>query len=560
MNFLYEVKEKKMAQYGGQPIFILPEGALRTSGKDAQRNNIAAAKAVAESVRTTLGPRGMDKMLVDDLGDIVITNDGATIVDEMNIEHPAAKMIVEVAKTQDDEVGDGTTSAVVLAGGLLGNAEDLLDKNIHPTIIARGYRMAASKADEILRDIGKQVGIEDDKLLLEIAETAMTGKGAESSKDQLSKLAVNAIKQVAEKKDGSYEVDLDNIKVEKKQGGSVADSEQIQGIIVDKERVHSGMPRSLNKAKIALLDSAMEIKETETDAKIQITDPSQLESFVAQEEKQIMKMVDYVVDSGATVLFCQKGIDDLAQHFLSKKEIIAVRRVKKSDMEKLAKATGAKIVSNLKELEESDLGYAALVEEKKISGDQMIFVSGCRNPKAVSILVRGGTEHVVDEVERAMHDALGGVAAAIENGKIVAGGGSPEIELARRLREYADTVGGREQLAITAFSDAVEVIPRTLAESAGLDAIDMLVELRAKHEAGETDMGIMVMEGEIGDMWKAGVVEPLLIKTQAVKSASEATEMILRIDDVISTTHKGGGGEGGMPPGAGGMPPGMGMM
>ncbi|OYT25718.1 MAG: thermosome subunit, partial [Candidatus Altiarchaeales archaeon ex4484_96] len=435
-----------------------------------------------------------------------------------------------------------------------------LDKNIHPTIIARGYRMAASKADEILRDIGKQVGIEDDKLLLEIAETAMTGKGAESSKDQLSKLAVNAIKQVAEKKDGSYEVDLDNIKVEKKQGGSVADSEQIQGIIVDKERVHSGMPRSLNKAKIALLDSAMEIKETETDAKIQITDPSQLESFVAQEEKQIMKMVDYVVDSGATVLFCQKGIDDLAQHFLSKKEIIAVRRVKKSDMEKLAKATGAKIVSNLKELEESDLGYAALVEEKKISGDQMIFVSGCRNPKAVSILVRGGTEHVVDEVERAMHDALGGVAAAIENGKIVAGGGSPEIELARRLREYADTVGGREQLAITAFSDAVEVIPRTLAESAGLDAIDMLVELRAKHEAGETDMGIMVMEGEIGDMWKAGVVEPLLIKTQAVKSASEATEMILRIDDVISTTHKGGGGEGGMPPGAGGMPPGMGMM
>jgi len=549
-----------MAQYGGQPIFILPEGALRTSGKDAQRNNIAAAKAVAESVRTTLGPRGMDKMLVDDLGDIVITNDGATIVEEMNIEHPAAKMIVEVAKTQDDEVGDGTTSAVVLAGSLLDNSEDLLEKNVHPTIIARGYRMAATKADKILNDIGKKISIDDDDQLNKIAITAMTGKGAESSKEQLAELAVNAIKQVSEKKDDSYEVDLDNVKVEKKQGGSVADSELIKGIIIDKERVHSGMPRSLNNAKIALLDSAVEIKETETDAKIQITDPTQLESFVAQEEKQIKAMADSIADSGATVLFCQKGIDDLAQHFLAKKGILAVRRVKKSDMDKLSKATGASIITNIKELDDSDLGYAALVDEKKISGDEMIFVSGCKNPKAVSVLVRGGTEHVVDEVERAMHDALGGVAAAIENGKIVAGGGAPEIELARKLREYAETVGGREQLAINAFSDAVEVIPRTLAESAGMDAIDMLVELRSKHEAGESDMGILVMEAKIGDMWKAGVVEPLLIKTQAVKSASEATEMILRIDDVISTTSKGGGG-GGMPPGMGGMPPeGMGMM
>ncbi|MEA1924657.1 MAG: thermosome subunit alpha [Candidatus Altiarchaeota archaeon] len=548
-----------MAQHGGQPIFILPEGALRTSGKDAQRNNIAAAKAVAESVRTTLGPRGMDKMMVDDLGDIVITNDGATIVEEMNIEHPAAKMIVEVAKTQDDEVGDGTTTAVVLAGSLLGNAEDLLEKNIHPTIIARGYRMAAAKADKILNDIGKKITIDDDDQLNKIAITAMTGKGAESSKEQLAELSVNAIKQVSEKKDDSYEVDLDNVKVEKKQGGSVADSELIQGIIIDKERVHSGMPKNLDNAKIALLDSALEIKETETDAKIQITDPSQLESFVAQEEKQIKAMADSIADSGATVLFCQKGIDDLAQHFLAKKNIMAVRRVKKSDMDKLSKATGASIITNIKELEDSDLGYAALVDEKKISGDDMIFVSGCKNPKAVSVLVRGGTEHVVDEIERAMHDALGGVAAAIENGKIVAGGGAPEIELARKLREYAETVGGREQLAINAFSDAVEVIPRTLAESAGMDAIDMLVELRSKHDAGETDMGIMVMKAGIGDMWKAGVVEPLLIKTQAVKSASEATEMMLRIDDVISTTSKGGGG--GMPPGAGGMPPGgMGMM
>ncbi len=547
-----------MVQYGGQPIFILPEGALRTTGRDAQRNNIAAAKAVAESVRTTLGPRGMDKMVVDDLGDIVITNDGATIVDEMNIEHPAAKMIVEVAKTQDDEVGDGTTTAVVLAGSLLGNAESLLDKNIHPTVITRGYRMAAVKADKILNDIGKTITINDDKLLYKIAITAMTGKGAEASREHLAELSVKAIKQVAENKEKGYEVDLDNVKVEKKQGGSVDDSELIQGIIIDKERVHSGMPKSVSDAKIALLDSAVEIKETETDAKIQITDPTQLESFVAQEEKQIKAMVDSIAGSGATVVFCQKGIDDLAQHFLAKKSILTVRRVKKSDMDKLAKATGATIVTNIKELEKADLGFAAKVEEKKISGDEMIFVSGCKNPKAVSVLVRGGTEHVVDEVERAVHDSLGGVAAAIENGKVVAGGGSPEIELARRLREYADTVGGREQLAINSFAEAIEIIPRTLAESAGMDAIDTLVSLRAKHEAGESDYGIMVLDAKIGDMWKEGVIEPLLIKTQAVKSASEATEMILRIDDVIATSSKGGGGPpGGMPGGMGGD---MGMM
>ncbi len=537
-------------QYAGQPIFILPEGALRTTGRDAQRVNIAAAKAVAESIRTTLGPRGMDKMLVDDLGDIVISNDGATIVDEMNIEHPAAKMIVEVAKTQDDEVGDGTTTAVVLAGGLLSNAEDLLDKNIHPTIIARGYRMAAIKADKILREIGKDVSIDDDKLLTRIAITAMTGKGAETAKEHLAELAVKAVKQVAEKKDGKYEVDLDDIKVEKKQGGSIADSELIHGIVIDKERVHSGMPKVISDAKIALLDVAVEIKETETDAKIQITDPTQLESFVAQEEKQIKTMVDSIANARANVLFCQKGIDDLAQHFLAKKGILAVRRVKKSDMEKLAKATGGTIVTNIKELSSKDLGYAAKVEERKIAGDEMIFVSGCKNPKSVSLLVRGGTEHVVDEVERAVNDALGGVAAAIENGKIVPGGGAPEIELARRLREYADTVGGREQLAINAFADAVEIIPRTLAESAGMDAIDTLVELRAKHEEGKTDFGILVLDAKIGDMWKEGVVEPLLIKTQAVKSASEATEMILRIDDVIAASKKSES----TPPGGRGMP------
>jgi len=540
---------------GGQPIFILPEGALRTSGRDAQRQNIMAGRAVAESVRTTLGPRGMDKMLVDDLGDIVITNDGATIVEEMNVEHPAAKMVVEVAKTQDDEVGDGTTTAVVITGELLGSAERLLEKGIHPTIIARGYRMAAEKADEILNDIGKDVGVDDEKLLREIAITAMTGKGAEISKDMLAELSVKAITQIAEKENGKITVDLDNVKVEKKDGGSVNDSELIQGIIIDKERVHAGMPKKVSNAKIALLDAAVEIKETETDAKIQITDPEQLQKFVAQEENMLKEMVDSIVSSGATVVFCQKGIDDLAQHFISKKGIFAVRRAKKSDMEKLAKATGASIVTNLKDLESKDLGYAKDVEERKISGDEMVFVSGCKNPKAVSFLVRGGTEHVVDEVERAVNDALGGVAAAIEIGKVVAGGGAPEVELARKLREYAESVGGREQLAIGGFADAVEIIPRTLAESAGMDAIDTLVKLKSEHDKGRTDVGIMVQDAKTGDMWKENVIEPLKIKTQAVKSASEATVMILRIDDVIASTKKGGMPP--MPEGMGGMPPGM---
>ncbi len=522
-----------MTQYGGQPIFILPEGALRTTGRDAQRNNIMGAKAVAETVRTTLGPRGMDKMMVDDLGDITITNDGATIVEEMNVEHPAAKMVVEVAKTQDAEVGDGTTTAVVLTGEFLANAEKLLDQSIHSSVIGRGYRMASKKAQEILEEIGKKVSIDDDKLLTEIAITAMTGKGAEASKELLGELSVTAIQQIAEKEDGKIVVDLDNVKLEKKEGGSTADSELIQGVIIDKERVHPGMPKKVNDGKIALLDTAIEIKETETDAKIQITDPSQLQAFIDQEENFLKEMVESIVDAGATVLFCQKGIDDLAQHFMAKKGIFAVRRVKKSDMEKLSKATGATVVTNLKDLESKDLGHAKLVEENKIAGDDMIFVSGCKNPKAVSILVRGGTEHVVDEVERAVNDALGGVAAAVEVGMIVPGGGAPEIELARRLREFAESVGGREQLAIGAFADAMEIIPRTLAESAGLDAIDILVELRAKHDKGDLNAGVLVLEGGVGDMWKRGIVEPLKIKTQAVKSASEAAEMILRIDDDI---------------------------
>jgi len=515
-----------------------------------------AAKIVAETVRTTLGPRGMDKMLVDDLGDIVITNDGATIVDEMNVEHPSAKMIVEVAKTQDDEVGDGTTTAVVLAGHLLANAEKLLDQGIHSSVIAKGYRMAADKAINILDEIGKDVTLNDKKQLEEIAITAMTGKGAERSKEMLSKLAVEAITQVAETEDGKITIDLDNIKVEKKEGASSTDSELIQGLIIDKERVHSGMPKKVTKAKIALLDAAIEVKDTETDAEISITSPDQLQAFVAQEEKMLEDMVGAIVKTGANVLFCQKGVDDLAQHYLAKDGIFAVRRVKKSDMEKLAKATGGRVVTNLKDIGKDDLGSAQTVEEEKISGDEMTFVRGCKNPKAVSFLIRGGTEHVVEEVERAVNDALGGVAAAVEVGKIVAGGGAPEIEVSRKLREFADSVGGREQLAVNAFADTMEIIPRTLAESAGMDAIDTLVKLRAQHEKESADIGVDVLASKVGDMWKKGVVEPLKIKTQAVKSASEASELILRIDDIIAGTKKDMPP---MPPGGGGME-GMGGM
>lgn len=539
-----------MAQ--GTPIFILPEGALRTTGRDAQKNNIMAAKAVADAVRSTLGPRGMDKMLVDDLGDIVITNDGATIVEEMNVEHPAAKMVIEVAKTQDDEVGDGTTTAVVLTGELLAKAESLIEVGIHPTIISRGYRMAAGKALETLNSTSKKISLKDSKVLEEIAITAMTGKGAESSKNLLAKLSVKAIQQIAEEENGKVKVDLDNIQVEKKQGGVTTESELIQGLIIDKERVHTGMPKMVDGAKIALLDAAIEIKDTETDAEISITSPEQLQAFVQQEENMLKEMVENVANAGANVLFCQKGIDDLAQHFLNKAGIFAVRRVKKSDMDKLAKATGARIVTSIKEIEKQDLGQAKVVEEVKISGDEMVFIRGCKNPKAVSVLIRGGTEHVIDEVERAINDALGGIAAAVEVGYVVAGGGAPEMHVAQTLRKYADTVGGREQLAVNAFADAMEIIPRTLADSAGMDAIDTLVKLRAKHEAkAGLDYGVYVDKGKIDNLWSRGVIEPLKIKTQAIQSASEAAELILRIDDVISTKSAGGAG---MPPG--GMPPG----
>jgi len=532
------------------PVVLVPEGYTRTQGRDAQRMNITAAKMVAEAVRTTLGPKGMDKMLVDDLGDIVITNDGATIVDEMKIEHPAAKMIVEVAKTQDEEVGDGTTTAVIVAGELLKNAEGLLDQGIHPSVIVKGYRIASGKAVEVLDKIAHEVKITDKKLLEEIAQTAMTGKGAETHKEYLSELAVSAVVQVVA--DG--DIDTDNIKLEKKQGASVRDTELINGVIIDKEVVHDGMPKKIENAKIALVDSALEVKETETDAEIRITSPDQLQAFLDQEEKMLKGMVDKIVESGATVLFCQKGIDDVAQHYLAKQGITAARRCKKSDMEALAKSTGARVVTSVDDLSGSELGSAGLVEEKKISGDKMLFVEKCKDPKAVSILVRGGTEHVVAEAERAFNDAIGGVASAIEVGKIVTGGGAPEIEVAKGLREYADTVGGREQLAINAFADSMEIIPRTLAESAGMDAIDVLVDLRAKHEGAEgPQIGFNVVEGKSENLWKKGVVEPQKIKTQAIKSAAEAVELILRIDDVIASSSGTKAGGAPMPPDMGGM-------
>ncbi len=535
---------------GQQPIFILPEGALRDTGKTAQRTNIAAAKAVADAVRTTLGPKGMDKMLTDSLGDVVITNDGVTILEEMEIQHPAAKMIVEVAKTMDDEVGDGTTTATVVAGSLLKEAETLLDQNIHPIMIARGYRLAKEKALDVLNKIATTVTIKDKKTLQQIAMTAMTGKGAEAAKDYLAKIAVDAVVSVADEDNNKITVDLDNVKIEKKAGASTDQTELVKGLLIDKERVHSGMPTTIKSAKIALVDAALEIKESETDAQIRITDPSQMQAFVEQEEKILKEMVDKIVKSGATVLFCQKGIDDLAQHYLSKAGIYAARRVKKSDMEALARATGARLVTNLDDLSSDDFGYAGIVEEKKVAGDEMTFIRECKDPKAVSLLVRGGTEHVVDEVERAMKDAVGGIAATLEVGKFVAGGGSPEAEVAKELRAYANKVGGREQLAINAFANALEVIPRTLAENAGLDPIDILVELRAQHEKKNINAGVNVFTGKVEDMLKQSVVEPLKIKTQAISSAAESAEMILRIDDVITASKISGGG---MPPG-GGMP------
>jgi thermosome len=543
------------AQMGGQPILILPEKVQRYLGRDAQRMNIMAARVIAESIRTTLGPRGMDKMLVDNLGDVTITNDGVTILKEMDVEHPAAKMMVEVSKAQEDEVGDGTTTAVIVAGELLKKAEELLDQDIHPTVITAGYLFAAAKAHEILEKMATPVSKDDDKMLKQIAITSMSSKGSEMRGEKLAELCVRAVKQIVEESDGKLEADIDNIKVEKKSGGSSADSQLIQGIVLDKEVVHSDMPKRKEKAKIALLNLALEVKETETDAKINITDPEQLRSFLDEERHMLQEMVDQIKKSGANVVLCQKGIDDIAQHYLAKAGILAARRVKESDMEKLARATRGKVVTNIKDLTSDDMGAAAIVEERKIAGEEMIFVEGCKDPKAVSLLVRGGTEHVVDEVERAVHDGISVISAAIEDGKIVAGGGAPEIEVAKGLREYADTVGGREALAVNAFADAMDIVPRTLAENAGLDPIDILVQLRSAHEKKDgKNIGIDVISGKTLNTLECGIVEPLRVKTQAIKSASEVTEMILRIDDVIAAgklerEERGPGPEmGGMPP------------
>ncbi|WP_019178756.1 thermosome subunit beta [Methanomassiliicoccus luminyensis] len=533
---------------GNTPILILKEGTKRDKGKDAQYNNIMAARAIADAVRSTLGPRGMDKMLVDTLGDVVITNDGVTILKEIDVEHPAAKMLVEVAKTQDEEAGDGTTTAVILSGELLKKAIDLIESNIHPTIIAAGYRLAATKAQEVLDSVAKDVKVEDKKALKMIAETSMISKSVSGSRDYLSDLTVKAVTAVAEK-DGKWSVDMDNIQVVKKTGGSMDDSELIQGVIIDKEPVHPGMPKVVEKAKIALLDAAIEVQKTEIDAKIEITDPSQMQAFLDEEENMLRNMVKKIKDAGANVVFCQKGVDDLAQHFLAKEKIYSVRRVKKSDIEKLAKATGGNVITKIEELSPEDLGLAAKVEARKIQDDEYTFVTGCKNPKAVSLLLRGGTDHVIAEVERSLDDAMSVVAVAIEDGKIVTGGASTAVEIAMRLREYAASVGGREQIAIDAYASAMEVIPTALAENAGLDPIDVLINLRKAHKDGKTHAGINVYTGKVVNMLDEKVIEPIRVGRQAINSATDAAVLILRIDDVIAS--KGGAG---MPPG--GMPPG----
>jgi thermosome len=538
-----------------QPIFIMPEGTQRSQGRQAQKMNIMAAKLVAETVRTTLGPKGMDKMIVDSLGDITVTNDGVTILEEMHIEHPAAKMVVEVAKTQEDEVGDGTTTAVVIAGELLKNAESLIEKEVHPTVIARGYRLAETKAQEILNTMAEDITIKDTSLLKKIAMTAITGKSAENAKEKLADIAVQAVTAIAEKNNNPISVDISNIKIEKKVGSGVENSELVKGIVLDKERVHSGMPVRIENAKIALIDAPIEIKSTEIEAKIQITDPSQIEAFLEKEEQMIRHKVEQIVKSGATVLICQKGIDDLAQHFLAKKGIYAVRRVKESDMSALAKATGGRVIISLDDINPNDLGFAGAVEEIKVGDEYMTYVKECKNPKSVTLLVRGGTEHVVDEVKRAVSDSVGDLAASLRVGKVVAGAGAPELELAKELRKYADSLSGREQLAVEAFADAMEVIPRTLAENAGIDPIDSLTELKSAHDKKQKWAGIDVFKGKVMDAWKEGVIEPLKIKTQAISSASEVAVMLLRIDDIIA----GGKQDSKMPSPGMGMPPGMEM-
>ena len=548
---------------GSMPIVILKEGSSETKGREAQKNNIAAAKIIAEIVRTSLGPRGMDKMLVDSLGDVTITNDGATILKEIDVQHPAAKMLVEISKTTDNEVGDGTTSVVVLAGSLLEYAETLINQDVHPTIIVDGYRKAAKKAKQLLEEISDTVTSSDRAMLLKVAKTSMQTKLVRKESGFLADLVVKSVSAVAEKEGADFKVDEDDIKVEKKAGGSMRDCSIIQGIILDKEVVHGGMPKKIDEAKIALINTALEISKTETDAKINITNPQQIKSFLDEENRMLKNMVDKVIGSGATVVFCQKGIDDMSQHYLAKAGVLAVRRIKESDLTKLAKATGARIVTNLDDLYEKDLGTANLVEERKIEEDRWVFVEGCKHPKSVSLLLRGGSQRVVDEVERSVHDAIMVVRDVMEFPSIVAGGGAPETYVATKLRSWSKSLEGREQLAAEKFAEALESIPLALAENAGMDPIDTLATLRSKQLKGEKWTGIDVLKGRVSNMKTSDIIDPLSVKYQVISAASEAACMILRIDDVISVSKSAappGGGEGGMPPGMGGMPPGMGGM
>jgi len=540
-----------LTSQGGQPVLILKEGTSRKRGRDAQKNNIMAAKIIAEVLKSTLGPRGMDKMLIDSLGDITITNDGAAILDEIDVQHPAAKMMVEVAKTQDDMVGDGTTTAVILAGELLEKAEQLLDQNIHPTIIVQGYRKAVEKAIESLAKLAITIDIDDRATLKKVSMTSMGSKAVGDARGHLSDITIDAVKLIAEKRGDKMLADIDNIQRIKKEGKSLFDTELIKGIIIDKEIVNAGMPKRIEKAKIALLDSPLEVEKTEFSSEIRIRDPTQMQAFLDKETSMLKKMVDRIKVSGATVVFCQKGIDDMAQHFLAKNGIMAARRVKQSDMEKLARATGGKVITKLDDLNNEDLGEAGLVEERKVGDDKMIFVENCKEPRSVAILIRAGLERMVDEADRAMNDSLSVVADVIEDNKIVAGGGATESEIAKVLRSYATKIGGREQLAIEAFADSMEIVPKTLAENAGLESIDILVGLRSAHEKKNGNlMGVDVFKGKIVNIYDDGVVEPLKVKIQALKSATEVASMILRIDDVIASTKPKDEGPppGGMPP------------
>ena len=546
-----------------QPIIILKEGTERSRGSDARNANIQAARIVAEVVKSSLGPKGMDKMLVDSFGDVTITNDGATMLKEMDVQHPAAKMMVEVSKTQDDEVGDGTTTVVVLTGELLGKAVELMDKKIHPTVIIDGYRDAQEQALKVLEEISINVEPKDKASLKKVAVTSMASKLISGYSDYLSDIAVDAILQIAEEKDDGYEADLDMVKIEKKPGGSLTDTTLIRGLVIDKEVVHSDMPKIVREAKIGLLNASMEIEKTEFDSKIHIESPDEMQAYLDQEEQMLRDMVQKVKDAGISVLLCQKGIDDMVQHFMAREGILAARRLKKSDMEALAKATGAKVVTSVDDLTESDAGYAATVEEKKIGDEKMVFVEGCKNPKAVSVLIRGGTDRIVDEADRSLHDALSVIRDVVQDPKIVAGGGAPEIEVARRLRRHAEGLAGRERLAVSAFAEAMEVVPTTLAENAGMDPIDAISEMQSRHERGEIWAGLNSLDGEVSDMTTLDVYEPTQVKAQAIKSATEASTLLLKIDDVIAATKMTppAGGPGGMPPGGmggmGGMPGGM---